>query len=103
MNPPLCLFHRADFDGVCSAAIVKKFVPDCELHGIDYGDEPPWGKLIPEFPKREDGGPEFAVRRRVYLLDFSLPPEDMKLLADRCDLVWIDHHKVCLDMDELTK
>ena len=93
----ICFFHRADLDGVCSAAIVKKFVPDCELHGIDYGDEPPWGKLIPEFPKREDGGPEFAVWRQVYLVDVSFPPADMKRLAESCDLVWCDHHRTALD------
>lgn len=95
--PALVLWHRADFDGVCSAAIVKKFVPDCELHGIDYGDPFPWQKVEP----LEANG--MRSLRRVFLLDFSLPPEDMKKLAACCDLVWIDHHKVCLDMDELTK
>ena len=43
---PICFYHRADYDGVCSAAIVKKFVPDCELYGIDYGDPFPWDKVM---------------------------------------------------------
>lgn len=121
---PLILWHRADFDGVCSAAIAKKFVPDAELFGIDYGDEFPWDKVSPRLgemettpggaarpdPERpgialvQDPGLRWPIEKRaVYLLDFSLPPEDMKKLAACCDLVWIDHHKVCLDMDELTK
>ena len=88
---PLVLFHRADFDGVCSAAIVKKFVPDCELYGIDYGDPFPWDKVRPV----ETSGTR--ALRRVYLVDFSLPPDDMKKLAECCDLVWIDHHKSAIE------
>ena len=34
-----CFYHRIDFDGVCSAAIVKAKYPECELIGIDYGDD----------------------------------------------------------------
>ena len=41
MNP-ICFYHKSDLDGVCSAAIVKRFVPDCELYGVDYGEEFPW-------------------------------------------------------------
>ncbi len=55
----LCVFHRADFDGVCSAAIVKKFVPDCELYGIDYGDPFPWDKAASRL-----GPPERTPSRR---------------------------------------
>lgn len=36
MNP-ICFYHKADLDGVCSAAIVKHFVPECE--------QLPWVKL----------------------------------------------------------
>ena len=46
MNP-ICFYHKADLDGVCSAAIVKHFVPECELYGIDYGDEYPWDLVRP--------------------------------------------------------
>ena len=44
---PICFYHKADLDGVCSAAIVKHFVPECELYGIDYGDEFPWALVRP--------------------------------------------------------
>ena len=120
MNP-ICIFHRSDLDGVCSAAIVKHFVPDCELYGIDYGEEFPWDKVRPgpdaendplwsHLFKPENGyeGPEqyggYAVeklrfeKRTVYMVDFSLPPGDMKRLAEVCDLIWIDHHKSCEEL-----
>jgi len=83
MNP-ICFYHNRDLDGVCSAAIVKNFVPECELYGIDYGDEFPWD--------RADTG-----KRTVYMVDFSLPAEDMKRLAEVSDLIWIDHHKTAID------
>jgi uncharacterized protein len=74
-----CFYHAADFDGRCSAAIVKYFNPDCELIGINYGDEFPWY--------------EIKFNETVYMLDFSLQPFiDMIKLRDRCNLIWIDHH-----------
>lgn len=90
MNP-ICYYHRADFDGVCSAAIVKKFVPDCELYGIDYGDPFPWDKVEP----LEANG--MKSLRRVFMVDFSLKPDEMKRLSEVCDLVWIDHHKSAIE------
>ena len=108
---PLILWHRADFDGVCSAAIAKKFVPDAELHGLDYGDPFPWQKVWPPPGELSEiqllagqilvSTGRYAVdgfeKRKVYLLDFSLPPEDMEKLAACCDLIWCDHHKSALD------
>lgn len=103
MNP-ICFYHKADLDGVCSAAIVKHFVPECELYGIDYGDGFPWGKVekrpggvgsekLRYDPDLDDPG----FRRTVYMVDFSLPSEDMKRLAAVSNLVWIDHHKSAID------
>lgn len=101
---PLAVFHKSDLDGVCSGAIVKHFVPDVELYGFDYGEDFPWD--IVEFlrdPESEvpvDGCPDLAAgvcpRRTVYLVDVSLPPEDMKRLAEVSNLVWVDHHKTAL-------
>ena len=100
MNPPLCLFHRADLDGVCSAAIVKKFVPDAELHGIDYGDEFPWHKVASEDcanAMKDSGEVPHDWRRTVYLVDFSLKREEMEMLAAYAHLIWCDHHKSALE------
>lgn len=90
MNP-ICFYHKADLDGVCSAAIVKHFVPDCELHGMDYGDEFPWGQILGHM-----GRPGADPRPTVYMVDFSLPPEDMKRLAAVSNLIWIDHHETAI-------
>jgi len=103
MNP-ICFYHKADLDGVCSGAIVKHFVPDCELYGIDYGQEFPWGVAEP-WPEENLTQEEFEakgfrhdlVKRTVYMVDFSLPPEDMKRLAGCSDLCWIDHHKTAIE------
>lgn len=98
MNP-ICFYHKSDLDGVCSAAIVKRFVPDCEFYGIDYGDEFPWDRVMPTVGKRnpaEVGG----YPRKVYVVDFSLSPDDMERLAEASNLVWIDHHKTAIESCE---
>lgn len=96
---PICFYHRADYDGVCSAAIVKKFVPDCELYGIDYGDPFPWDKVMdgPQVSAAELEAGSGLPRRQVFMVDFSLKPDEMKRLAEVSDLVWIDHHKSAID------
>ena len=40
-----CFFHSADLDGHCSGAIVKHKYPDCEMIGINYGQEFPWDTI----------------------------------------------------------
>jgi len=95
MNP-ICFYHKADLDGVCSAAIVKHFVTDCELYGIDYGDEFPWDRIpFVGNPAQGPGWHTIEGPRTVYMVDFSLKPEGMKRLAEVSKLVWIDHHKTC--------
>ena len=78
-----CFYHSADLDGHCSGAIVKYFHVNCEMIGINYGDEFPWDSIWAE--------------ELVLMVDFSLPPEDMKRLNEACTLIWIDHHKTAID------
>jgi hypothetical protein len=59
----LCFYHSADFDGICSGAIVKQKHPDCYVYGINYGEDFPWDML------REDD--------IVIMCDFSLPFDEM--------------------------
>jgi hypothetical protein len=40
------LIKSADLDGHCSGAIISLVYPDCELIGINYGDEFPWGDTM---------------------------------------------------------
>jgi len=74
-----CFYHRADLDGHCSGAVVKMAFPQCELIGINYGDDFPWESI--------------GYTETVYMVDFSLQPfTDMVKLFGACDLIWIDHH-----------
>ena len=89
-------YHNADFDGVCSAALFLKKWKEVSsasepliLHsepvtyGINYGDKFPWDILKPE--------------DHVFMVDFSLPMEDMKRLNDTvAQFTWIDHHKTAI-------
>ncbi len=74
-----CFYHSADLDGHCSGALVKREFPECEMIGINYGDDFPWDSI--------------GEYENVYMVDFSLQPfSDMQKLNDICQLTWIDHH-----------
>jgi len=78
-----CFYHSSDLDGKCSAAIVRLKYPDCELFPIDYNDPFPWEDI--------------TATDTIVMVDFSLAASDMKYLAEKCKLVWIDHHATALD------
>lgn len=79
-----CFYHNSDLDGHCSGALVKIEFPECEMIGINYGDEFPWDSI--------------EKNEIVYMVDFSLEPfVDMIELNKKCHLVWIDHHKTAMD------
>jgi len=81
-----CLYHRGDFDGKCSAAIVKLHEPQCELIGLDYQDKVTFDEL------------GIAKDEEVFLVDFSFEPVARMLeLHERADLLWIDHHRTAID------
>jgi len=74
MNP-LVIYHRADFDGIFCLAIARKFLPDADLLGWDYGDPVP--AVHPDRP--------------LYILDLSIDG-----LMEHPMLTWIDHHKTAI-------
>lgn len=78
-----CFYHSSDFDGQCSGAIVKLRFLDCEMLPINYGDKVPWDDI--------------TVGETVFMVDFSLPAEDMVALNQRTNFIWIDHHKSAID------
>ena len=85
--PKVCVYHAADLDGWCSAAVVKRFVPDCELVPMNYGDS---------FPL--DYAKEFC--QTMYMVDFSLQPfDEMAKVRDALgrSFIYIDHHKSALE------
>ncbi len=79
-----CFYHGLDFDGICSGAIIKHFHPECECIPIGYGDS---------FPLEIIDKDEI-----VYMIDYALQPfQRMIFLNERCNLIWIDHHKSAID------
>jgi len=78
-----CFYHKLDLDGHCSGALIKLEFPECEMIGIDYGDEWVWNIKPAEV---------------VIMADFCLQPfSDMLKLNDMCNFVWIDHHKTAIE------
>lgn len=78
MTKTIVIYHSADFDGLFCREIARKFLPDAELIGWDYGQ--------PEPAKHLDGS------QALYILDLSVPS-----LMDYPHLTWIDHHKSAID------
>ncbi|MEK6256467.1 MAG: hypothetical protein N2C13_03995 [Chloroflexota bacterium] len=79
----LCLHHN-DADGRASGAIVRRALqPNLELFEMDYGDPIPWEKI--------------DTVEQVVVVDFSLASSDMLTVAEKCELVWIDHHKSSIE------
>jgi len=74
--PPTVIYHKSDYDGIFCREIAKKFLPDAELIGWEYGETCP---AVPE-------------SSQLYILDLSVPE-----LMDRPGLIWIDHHKSAID------
>jgi len=77
-----CFYHKDDFDGICSGAIVKSACcgEPITMYPITYTDPFPWDDI-----QKDD---------EVYMVDFALQPyEDMAKLDSMCNLIWIDHHK----------
>lgn len=84
----LCIFHVADHDGKCSAAIVKDLFPQAELFGLNHDMIIPYD-LIEQHDK-------------VVICDIALPVEYMFQLNEKIDLTWIDHHvSVIKEYDEI--
>lgn len=83
MSKTTVIYHRADYDGLFSAAVCSKFLPDAELIGWDFGDT-----LVP-LPLEGD----------VYIVDLS--PDCLEGSSDYVQaftrLIWIDHHKSSID------
>ena len=77
------IHHSADYDGIFCREIARKFLPDAEFIGWDYGDAPL----------------TFPNEGTVYVLD--LPPEKpfgRELTLDEKErVIWIDHHRSSLE------
>lgn len=70
------IYHKSDFDGIFCREIARKFLPDAELIGWEYGEP------TPNVPPVCD----------LYILDLSVDE-----LMDHGGLIWIDHHKTAIE------
>jgi uncharacterized protein len=86
----IVMYHSADNDGYCSAAIASHFYRE---HGVpfilkpyNYGDNIPWD--------------EIDASTNVIMLDVSLQPYDLMrdMMAICANMTWIDHHRSALDI-----
>lgn len=82
------VFYHIDNDGKCAGFWVKKLAK-----GDEYKDEfIPINYNIP-FPFEKINKDE-----KVYIVDFSIKPEEMdKLLEITPNVIWIDHHKTAIE------
>lgn len=84
---PIAFTHSADFDGMCSAALLKKyFNSQIEIHPINYGDK--------ELKNTSAFLDAFNLKGRdVYVCDFSFNPSLFKKIIDLSNqTIWLDHH-----------
>lgn len=82
----ICFYHKSDFDGKCSGAIVAQQFTDCTCYGVDYLD------------KIEDY--EITKGEIVFVVDFCFTVPEMKKLNENTVLHWIDHHKSSIEKME---
>lgn len=81
----LCIYHGVDFDGYCSAAIVKKAIQNTTCIGTNHG-QPTY------FMEKIDKS------TIVIIVDFSFPKPIMEnIISKAADVIWIDHHKTAID------
>ena len=82
------VLHHIDPDGYCASGIVRYHESGVnnEVYGMNHGYKIPWNKI-----KRA---------RKVYMVDFSLPPHEMAKIRDMVgyeNFIWIDHHKTVIE------
>ena len=81
-----CFYHAADADGHLSGWLVKKFNPDCEMIGVNYGDE-----ILDVVPQG------LIKRETIFVVDFSFSKDIMEGLNRDHNLIWIDHHTTSVE------
>ena len=82
------IFYHNDMDGKCAAHIVNSYddypTPSSCFHAMQYGMKFPFENIV--------------SGEKIYILDYSIEPEEMKrLLAMTVNVVWIDHHKTAIE------
>lgn len=99
-NKTTVIHHSADFDGLFCREIARKFLPDAELIGWDFGDAPLDSKLlhsgnlvILDLPVDRPFGLQFKDGW-ICRGDEQMQPIDR---WDSKNVTWIDHHKTSIE------
>jgi len=82
------IFYHGDPDGICSAALVRNYLhlddEECKFYEMQYN-------IL--FPMYDIEFPDI-----VFIVDFSIRPDEMKELLDITpNVYWIDHHISAID------
>lgn len=81
------VFYHNDLDGKCAAHVINRYhmtVPSKFMYPMQYGMEFPMDEIEPS--------------EEVWILDYSIEPEEMEKLLTKTEAVnWIDHHQSALD------
>lgn len=92
------VYHRADFDGIFCREIARKFLPDAELIGWDFGDSP----IAIDLNETERVYVLDLPIDRIFELRFPIPQARdnyahgfWEVLKHK--LIWIDHHKSSIE------
>lgn len=76
-----CIYHAECTDGSAAAAIIRYKYPDALLYPMNHGED---------LPQNLEG-------KRVFIVDFSFPPEVFKQLYETAgEILWFDHHKTAI-------
>ena len=86
----IVIFHRADFDGLFCREIARKFLPDAELIGWDFGDPP---VILPTEESFSLYILDLPVDRTLGLQKAS----SLEVFRVAPNIVWIDHHKSSIE------
>jgi hypothetical protein len=80
MNDILTIFHKSDFDGLCSEQIARKALGDTSDYlGFEYNEDIP----------------DLKPYNQVYMIDISMPIEVMEKYSNK--IIYLDHHKSQID------
>lgn len=96
------IYHSADFDGLFCREIARKFLPEAELIGWDFGDAPMavpkvGSVYVLDLPVDRVFGFTFSNRNEDMLGILNLFGDTNGIKEFNNRLVWIDHHKSSIE------
>lgn len=82
----VCIYHRDDLDGHCSAAVLLHTYPDAVLIPYSYEDTP--AQVLSRLTSDVS----------VYMIDVSMPLHYMQQIQEQSkEFIWLDHHRTAIE------